>query len=61
MFIVIKEVNNSPLKRDLGALQLTNVNADYKDVDRVYDQPVHAEIIGLKQNEAYDGEVKKEK
>ena len=56
MLLVIKEVNQSS-QRDLSALQLTDLDADYKDVDRVYDQPEHSETIGMKQNIAY-GEVK---
>ena len=57
MFIVIKGVNKSPLKRDLSALQLTDIDGDCKDVDRVYDQPEHSKTIGMKQNIAY-GQVK---
>ena len=56
VYIVIKEVNKSSSKQDLSALQLTDLDADYKDVDRVYDQPEHSEAIGMKQNIAY-GEV----
>ena len=57
MFIVIKEVNKLSPKQELSAIQLTDFNPDYKDVDRVYDQPEHSETIGMKQNIAY-GEVK---
>ena len=56
MFIVIKNIKKSSSKSDLSALQLTDVDAHYKDVDRVYDQPEHSEKIGMKQNIAY-GEV----
>ena len=56
LFIVIKEVNKSS-KQELSAIQLTDLDADYKDIDRVYDQPEQSETIGMKQNIAY-GEVK---
>ena len=45
MFIVIKEINNRSSKQELSAIQLTDIDADYKDVDRVYDQPGHSETI----------------
>ena len=54
MFIVIKKVNKSSSKQDLSAVQLTDFDADYKDVDRVYDQPGHSETIDTKQNIAYE-------
>ena len=57
MFIVIKKINKSTSKKELGAIQLTDVDADYKDVDRVFDQLEHFETIGIKQNVSY-GEVK---
>ena len=56
----MKEINNQSSKRDINVLQLTDLDADYKDVDRVYDQPGHSETIGMEQNIAY-GEVKAEK
>ena len=46
VFIVIKKVNKSSSKQDFSALQPTDFNADYKDVERVYDQPEHPETIG---------------
>ena len=52
MFLVNKEVSKS--QKDL---QLADLNADLKDLDRVYDQPEHSEAIGMKQNIAY-GEMK---
>ena len=46
MFIVIKKVDKSSSKQYLSALQPTDFNADYKDVERVYNQLEHTETIG---------------